>query len=610
MIPRMRAAVRWTRFLPCPALATAALAACEPLPPPAEPTPLPPLTITPDVDQITMRPFQARVVTFQVRDAEGAPAANVDLRFSFAVEDAPAGTDPTAGAHLSTPSARTDTDGRATVQVIAGDLTTKIYFVLAEIQIGEAVFFGQSGVRISNRDFAQLAVRPFVDPGQGALNIATCTLRLLEDCTCADRAAGRLSGCGEPRQYVAAPGEWTKPFPVPADKVHAIVAEGRTSAAQGNTVRATACADVPGPALSRRETAHIEIQLSRQSGALEGAFEMVAFLPAPETAATAVERWSDLARCPQDPASRWLDCSIDALSGDVPGDPNDCNPSAEGALGASLMALRGALPPATPAAPRPCREALDSMGRDSLDKRAAALLPASVRADFARMGAAVAGMFSKDPMRPPIGLRSAMVIAKTSTTNTFRVDHTLNEITLNVEESGRTLSLWSFGLPALTARFASARLEDRLSVSTHGFTLRLGTLARAALQTHVLAPLGSADVGAFVTGRLQSAMNAGGTRSGCQALDELACGAIGQPAGCLAPACQTGVGDLIRGLEGAFSTLDGPALDFEMRTTALQVETSPAGRIDRLSTNSWICKYATEDRTFLARVQGQRAAAN
>ena len=91
-------------------------------------------------------------------------------------------------------------------------------------------------------------------------------------------------------------------------------------------------------------------------------------------------------------------------------------------------------------------------------------------------------------------------------------------------------------------------------IGSHGFTLRLGTAARAAFGPLALVPRGlPADVPSFVSALFSLAQTPGGTATGCAALDGVVCPAAARPAGCVMSACLTGLGALAGKLDGAFA---------------------------------------------------------
>jgi len=147
------------------------------------------------------------------------------------------------------------------------------------------------------------------------------------------------------------------------------------------------------------------------------------------------------------------------------------------------------------------------------------------------------------------------------------------------------VALASLGLPILQAYTTATVSDDLLTIGSHGFTLRLGTAARAAFGPLALVPRGlPADVPSFVAALFSLAQAEGGMASGCAALDGIVCPAAAQPAGCLMSACSTGLGALAGALDGAFAAADGTGLDLWLSGTAPLIEIS-GGQADRLGAN-------------------------
>jgi len=148
------------------------------------------------------------------------------------------------------------------------------------------------------------------------------------------------------------------------------------------------------------------------------------------------------------------------------------------------------------------------------------------------------------------------------------------------------VTLASLGLPILQAFTTATVSDDVLAIASHGFTLRLGTVARAAFGPLALVPRGlPADVPSFVAGLFSLARTPGGTATGCAALDGLVCSAAARPAGCVMSACLAGLGALASKLDGAFAAADGNGLDLSLSGTAPLIEKSGGGLADRLGSD-------------------------
>ncbi|HSS39596.1 MAG TPA: hypothetical protein VLT58_12585, partial [Polyangia bacterium] len=164
-------------------------------------------------------------------------------------------------------------------------------------------------------------------------------------------------------------------------------------------------------------------------------------------------------------------------------------------------------------------------------------------------------------------LASMLTVAPATQPGTYTVTHTLQAALFG---PGWTASvvLAPLGLPVLQA-VTSATIENgALNIGRHGFTLRLGSAARAAFGPLALAPRGfPADVTGFVGALFMQAQGATGA-SGCDAFDAAVCAAVSRPAGCLAAACVAGLGALAARLDSAFAAADGSDLDLSLTGTA------------------------------------------
>jgi hypothetical protein len=221
----------------------------------------------------------------------------------------------------------------------------------------------------------------------------------------------------------------------------------------------------------------------------------IAFVPPLAAAALIAGPWRDLGDCPLDPAQLLLDCTIDALSPETAGDPLDCKPSAvaggEGALGDALAARRG-LPIRTARhAPTACRGAFDSAMAPSLDAIAMGLFgsptPALVIA-LPAIGDDAAHVLET------VRLSSTLDVQSAGRPDEYVVTHTLAGARFRSFATGQTgdVALTPLALPALTAYTTAITRDGLLVIDNHGFSLRLGRVARAGFGAVALAPRGVA----------------------------------------------------------------------------------------------------------------------
>jgi hypothetical protein len=182
-------------------------------------------------------------------------------------------------------------------------------------------------------------------------------------------------------------------------------------------------------------------------------------------------------------------------------------------------------------------------------------------------------------------LVSQLTVAPGGAAGSYAVTHLLTGAEFG-PTSQVPVTLASLGLPILKAFTSATVSDDVLVIASHGFTLRLGTVARAAFGPLALVPRGlPADVPSFVSALFSLARAEGGAVTGCAALDGVVCSAAARPAGCVMNACLTGLGALAGKLDGAFAAADGTGLDLSLSGTAPLIEKSGGGLADRLGSD-------------------------
>ncbi|MES1208098.1 MAG: Ig-like domain-containing protein [Pseudomonadota bacterium] len=502
---------------------------------------------------ISLAPNQQGTVKFRL-DNGGVPVAGRTV--SFAITDG----DP-AGATLAASSAVTDASGITTVGVRAGLAT--MFNVEAHVGASSAPV----AVIVHAGDAGTVVVAPLFAPSSDAPQQTSSTRVLFYDGkTCAE-----IDPDNPPVPFrdpiPLAVGDSTVSIPA--------VSTGSTSAVfvealgPGPTILAVGCVDVLGTTVQAGGTVEVAVPLVDAVPDPVGSFAVTSTLTfAPPLAAAAVlaARWSDLSDCPLDPAQLWLDCTVDALV-TGPNDPLDCVPATapggEGQLGDAIAARRGAWLTDGTGAALACRGARAAGGGGSLDAVVQGLFgsptPPALLAlpAIATDAAAILGS---------VRLASTLAVAPATQPGTFAVTHTLQAALFG---PGWTVSvvLAPLGLPVLQAVTSATIDNGALDIGRHGFTLRLGSAARAAFGPLALAPRGfPADVTGFVGALFAQAQQSGA--SGCDALGATVCGAVGRPTGCLASACVAGLSALAARLDSAFAAADGPDLDLILTGTA------------------------------------------
>ena len=531
------------------------------------------LTATATMQPVKVGPNAQVTLSFVLTDG-GRPVPGQTVSFTT-IGSSTTGAE---GATVAAPSGVTGADGTVSVVARAGLADFRV-----EAQIGAAK--ADVTIVVATGPTGTVLVAPFLAPSSSPLppDATIAVLFYPSSCSTLDldapppavRDAVTLNGLGTPARFDV----------VSTTGISAAV--GQASA--GGELVASGCVDIPGSSLLADQTVEVALPLTDWSPDPVGTYTVtstIKFAPPLAAAAALAAPWADLSDCPLDPAQLWLDCTVDALSPTTTADPLDCVPSAtpggEGALGDAITALRG-LPLADGAGgPSLCRSAQDAAGKESLDALALGLFGSPTPATLVALPAIAADAAS---ILDGFQLVSQLTVAPGGTAGSYAVTHLLTEAEFG-PSAQVPVTLASLALPALQA-YTSATVSDKvLVIGSHGFTLRLGTAARAAFGPLALVPRGlPADVPSFVSALFSLAQTPGGSAAGCAALDGLVCPAASRPAGCLMSACLTGLDALAAKLDGGFATADGTGLDLSLSGTAPLIETSGGGLADRLGSD-------------------------
>lgn len=577
-----RASMNARSAAPLTALLFVCVSGCGGDDPPAPLTPGRPLRLLAEPESVAIQPSQSKDVVFRLVTESDVPVPGRVIQFSIVDDPATPAYD-SGGATLSFDRGVTGAEGTVSLQIIAGPQAT-MFRVRASAPRAPEV---EVVVLVTTATHAPVELVPaLVDPPEPGREVTTVRLYLLDDGACAQVDYDQLpSGTLFARTI---PSDSTALFStVDTGKRHQVVAVGLDG---GGVARAGGCVDLPGALLLVDVPLRLVIPMHLFRLGVEGRFEVTSRLPLRPTlksASVAAEAWRELGLCPLDPARLWLDCTIDALQTSE-ADPSDCRPAAdEGTLGALLTARRG-VPLAMPGQGA-CRDGVDGSGRDSLDHLAARLFPVPLPR-LADELPALATEVSR--LLETVDLRSTLTILPASIPGEYQLEHRLLAVAFPL---GAPIELLELGAPALEARFVPAMTlpEAGLGIGTHGFTLRLGSVARLAFGRSSLvargAPPGAAvDLGVFVGALFAAAArDDGGTSlSGCGALDALLCADAGSPRGCLATACTEGLAALRRRLDAGFVAMDGDDLDFVLGGTVPLVDADGDRRADALGAPS------------------------
>ena len=538
------------------------------------------LRIQADSDLTPIKPGETAQVQFRLLDERGAPVPDRVMQFAI-VDDPTTMADDPRGATLAFNRAVTRADGRVSLEVMAGPQEAA-FTVRANSPRATSL---DVTVVVDTATFAPAEVVPvLVDPSPG-VEITTVRLHLLD--------GGACFGV----RYENLPNSRYQPRTVPADTSvlypsintedsHAVVGLAINAAGQ---VRGGGCVDLPGTALVLLDPVRVILPMRIFRASPEGTFNVTShlhFRPALRAATTLADAWKELSECPMDPSRLWLDCTVDALRTDRMTDPLDCRPADdEGPLGLKLAMRRGVRLP-TPATGR-CRDRIDSAGRPSLEMLVDGLFPAGRPGVLGALPPLAA---EARQLLDALKIHSVLIIRRSSAADRYLVDHTLVAAEFPAAAEATVIDLRPLGVPVLDARFVTgtARL-DELHIANHGFTLRLGSAARAAFARASLRPRGltgegAAAIPALVSGLygLASRVDRGAPLTGCAALDSLVCADVGESRGCLMTACSEGTEALARRLDEGFDALDGDDVDLLLGGSAAILDPNNDRRADSL----------------------------
>ena len=515
---------------------------------------------TPECDPTSatcqVAPNTQEALTFTLKQG-GQPAAGQTVSFAL---DPPSGS----GATLIAPSGITDANGDVAATFRTGVAAD---FVVVG-QIGETA--ERVTIVVDSGTAGSVLVAPFFAPSSTPPP-AGATMRVLfyDFLSCSELNLDNPIDT-QRKPVTAAIGETALFQYVHTNVVNAAIAEVST-----DRVIAKGCVDVPGSSVQPGGTVEVSLPLYDAVPDPLGSYSVTTdfLFSTPLAAAAALAApWKDLSDCPLDPAQRWLDFTVNALS--------PATSAASVTLAQAIAARRGSPLVDGNGTPTACRSAHDGTGKESLDALVLGLFGSPLPAPVAALPAIADDAAS---LLDSVRLLSTLAVQPSSTATSYVVTHTLSEAQLG--PAAATVSLASLGLPTLEAFAAATAADNTLTIGPHAFTLRLGTVAGAAFGPIALAPRGlPADLSSFVTTLFGMAQSTDGTATGCAALDGVVCPALGEAAGCAQSACQAGLAALTADLAAGFSSADGTGLDLSLSGSAPLTDES-AGVAERLGTD-------------------------
>ena len=475
-------------------------------------------------------------------------------------------------ATLTTGMATTDLSGVATVKVQAG-LQARFFVIgragSAEDRVAVNVVAGAVG---------SVIVAPFFAPGSTVGTSAsdselTIRVRFFDRHQCRDYP---LAHVPNPPRRLDVPSGGTAYFDnISTMEPSAVYAQALGT--QGTPI-AAGCVDVPGASVPANGIVEIALPMYDVVPDPIGTFGVTSWLdfePPLAAAAVLAAPWRDLSDCPLDPAELLLDCTIDALSPPTPGDPHDCKPSTdEGMVGNALRARRGDEIPGTR-----CRGPLTNRVV-SLDAIVLGMFGSPKPALVAALPA-----IADDAAHVLDGpaLLSTLDVRAGAQANQYLITHTLTDARFALSGGAADVPLIPLALPSLTAHTTAITRDGLLVVDRHGFSLRLGRVARAGFGAAALEPRGSpATAGGLVAAIAALVSTDDGAVSGCAALDHVLCAEAKAPPGCLVAACPTGLSVLAAKLDSAFDAADGAGLDLYLSGSTPLIDMSSDGWSDLL----------------------------
>ena len=473
-------------------------------------------------------------------------------------------------------TAVTDVSGVASVKVQAG-LQAR-FFVIGRAGSIEA----RVAVNVVDGMVGSVIVAPFFAPGStvGANandnRISTIRVRFLDRHQCRDYSLVHVPNTALDMDVPS--GSTARFDNISTMDPSAVYAQALGT--QGTPI-AAGCVDLPGPSVPANGVVEIALPMYDVVPDPIGTFAVTSWLRFEQplaAAAVVAAPWRDLSDCPLDPAELLLDCTIDALTPPTPGDPHDCKPSTapggEGPLGDALRARRGDEIPGTR-----CRGPLTNR-QISLDAIVLGMFGAPKPALIAALPA-----ISDDAAHvlDALELMSTLDVRAGAAANQYLITHTLTDARFTLGGGAADVSLAPLALPNLAAYTAAITRDGLLVVDRHGFSLRLGRVARAGFGAAALEPRGSPPTaGGLVAAITALASTDDRAVSGCAALDRVLCAEVNAPPGCLAAACPTGLSMLATALDSAFDAADGAGLDLYLSGSTPLIDMSSFGSADLL----------------------------
>ncbi|MCG8416807.1 MAG: hypothetical protein MJE77_02545 [Proteobacteria bacterium] len=483
----------------------------------------------------------------------------------------------TAGSTLSNNQASTNSLGVAQVDLVVG-AQEATFRVSVDAQDAPTAYFH---INVSEGGFTRLYITPVHDGWRAEDSFSTIQVRLYRRSrivplpSAARSGAADVYGCASldvddlpdslaPPRSLDSFGGTVDYLNVNAGQPHAIVAWTEIAESATPIPVGAGCVDLGGTQLPNSRV-HLDLVVSDRDLVLDGVAIVSQFDLEPVSAVIeqggADRPWRVLA-CPAGPGQLLLDCALDAAA---PDGALDCVVTGSSALVDAVSTHRGAPDGAS------CRPEILPPSAQSLDR----MLTDAV--------AAGAGFPVGDQLLAALAMRSAIADSFTlgsevSALSSRAARHRLIAIAVGTASQQYTLDLSATSRPVVDARPVGVDLfGDRVTVGTHAFTLRYGSVARDGFTELALVPAGlGSEAETLGTALARSVRDDSSGQTGCAGFSAITCAAISQPDSCLLTACQSGSTALDGLMTDWWRMLDGPGLDFALASDAV-VASDPDG---------------------------------
>lgn len=504
-----------------------------------------------------------QVGTLRVRyhDRQLGALPGETVRFTLVAD--PARGESAAGATLSASAALTDADGIAAIQVVSGAAVGNFRVEATAPSAPTATLY----VAVTDQGFTSLRATPRHVGDRPLAHFAAVEVRLYRATAC-----GELSALAPPPS-VYAPRTFSgfdaeAGFDaVGAGVAHALLVWGEDDA---HRVLAEGCLELSADRVRAGGRVFVDVPVIDRPAALASAYAVASTLdlaPLRAAIAGAGSPWAIL-RCPRGPAQLFLDATLAELA---PSDPT----------AVAVAAARGTLDA------QGCRSATRVDGAPSADAEVEAALESSGTSPAARL---------KDAALTLVDLLDRLLVESTLAPDDAAAVHRLEALSLDIAGQRHRASAVASPRPIVAATIWPARVGSRWTLPAHGFTARLGWLARDAFVALVLAPAGlGSDVSTLATPVATSAVR--GPYTGCRAISDAACLAAGLASTCLETACAAALPGLDAALAAPFFRLDATGVDLQLQGVATLADDDHDLAVEAIKNGLWSASFRLADGT-------------